>query len=161
MRADRTSVTVRTLVDHVIGESADDLRAWTRALEGCPAVTHTILAACPAEAHGGEKPTWFFPAGDPDAAIAQLRCVACGTATDVLDSSEHWTFPHTWACLSCSQSMAEVVLGLHAEDASEDALGPVVTWLAVTVRCTSCGRLDGLTDMYVAHVPLETIVSSF
>jgi len=151
---------VRTSVDHVIGESADDLRTWTRKLDGCPPVTHTILAACPNEAHGAERPTWFFPAGDADEGIAQLRCVSCGTPTDILDSADHWTFPHVWTCLTCAQSMAEVVLGLHAEDPSE-GYDQVVTWLAITLRCTTCGRLDGLTDMHVANVPLETIVSSF
>ena len=154
-------MTVRTTVDHVIGESADDLRAWTRSLDGCPPVTHTILAACPAPSHGLEKPTWFFPTGEADEGIAQLRCVSCGLATDILDSAEHWTFPHMWGCLTCGQSMAEVVLGLHAEDKSEDASGPLVSWLAVTLRCTTCGRLDGLTDMYVANVPLEAIVAGF
>jgi hypothetical protein len=154
-------VTVRTQVDHLIGETSDDLRSWTRSLAGCPPVTHTLLAACPAPAHNGEKPTWFFPSADADEGVAQLRCVACGTATDVMDSGDHWTYPHVWACLSCGQSMGEVVLGLHAEDDSEDASGPFVTWLAVTVRCIGCGRIDGLTDMHVPHVALETIASSF
>ena len=154
-------MTVRTQVDHVIGESSDDLRAWTRKLDGCPPVTHTILAACPAESHGAERPTWFFPAGDPDEGIAQLRCVGCGTPTDVLDSADHWTYPHVWACLTCGQSMAEVVLGLHAESSVGDIPEPIVDWLAVTLRCTTCGRLDGLTDMHVDNVPLETIAATF
>jgi hypothetical protein len=36
--------------------------------------------------------------------------------------------------------------------------GEHVTWVALAVRCTECGRIDGLTDMVLPGTPLTEVL---
>ena len=63
-----------------------------------------------------EPSTWFYVEADAETAVARHRCMSCGDSRDVLDSAEHWNFPRMWACPSCSQSIAEIAAGLHADE---------------------------------------------
>ncbi len=163
-RADISDMTVPATGDAPMGAHVDDLHAWVRTLAGCPPVTHTLQATCQHPAYGGEALTWFFVEASAVDAIARLRCVACGRAIDVLDSGARWSYPPMHACAGCAQSMVEVVVGVHTEAATgvdvaieADGTGGPVTWAAVTCRCVTCGRLEGLTDMWVDPVPLERL----
>ncbi len=149
-------MTLHTTHDRQVpkGDDSDDLRAWLRGLEGCPPITHTLVASCTAAAHGEDRPTWFYVESDAAAGVVRRRCVACGLATPVLDSEQHWTHPPMHACGSCRQSMVEVAFGVHAEPAVAGG-EPLVRWLAVAVRCVMCGRIDGVADMHVPGVPLD------
>jgi uncharacterized Zn finger protein len=57
-----------------------------------------------------------------------------------------------WACGSCGQSIAEVVVGLSVED------GEHVTWAVVGARCVECGQVVGLTDMVLPRTPLTEVL---
>jgi hypothetical protein len=153
-------VTLQRLADHRIGEDSDDLLQWLSTLEGCPSVEVTTLAACQNEAHGDDKPTWFYVEADAAAGAARRRCLACGDLHHLLDSAAHWPEGvHTQMCPTCRQSMFEVGAGLHTVPGA-DADQPVVTWAAVATRCVTCSRVNGLTDMFVPGVPVAHVVAA-
>jgi hypothetical protein len=145
-------VVMRTVGTRHTAEDTEDLAVWVRGLTGCPAVTQTAFASCTHPSHGDEPATWFYAEGDAEAGVARLRCLAGGHAHDILDSAEHWTFPHVWACISCSQSIAEVVYGIHDEAGT-------AKWLVVAVRCVECGDVAGLTDMVLGDMPLDDLLA--
>lgn len=137
------------VLDVVTGASADDLRAWTLALEGGPVVTHVQVQHCRhVAAHGDERPFWFFAEADPRAGLIRLRCVGCGESRGLFDSEARWSYPPMHACTTCSQSMMEIAVGVHAEQSAGGG-SPVVTWAAVGARCVMCGRIEGLTDVFL------------
>ncbi|MDQ1709942.1 MAG: hypothetical protein QOG49_1327, partial [Frankiaceae bacterium] len=141
-------------------EDADDLTAWLHTLEGCPSVQVTTLATCANESHGAEPPTWFYVEADSAAGVARRRCLGCGTVHHILDSEANWTAGiHTSACPTCAQSMFEVAAGLHTASSPQPA-APVVTWLARGGRCVTCGRVDGLTDMFVPNLPIAEVLAA-
>lgn len=146
--------------DAVRGESADDLRAWLSALTGGPAVSHTLVAACRADSHEADPPTWFYVEADAAAGVARRRCVGCGQVAVTLDSDQRWSHPPMHACTGCGQSLMEFAAGLHTEPAADPGGEPLVTWLAIAARCVGCGRIDGLTDLVVAEAPLSEIAGA-
>ena len=75
----------------------------------------------------------------------------------MLDSERLWSYPPMWACRSCGNSICEVAFGVHAEGSAHDSGRPLVSWLAVGVRCVACGRLDGITDVVVPDLPLDEV----
>jgi hypothetical protein len=133
-------------------ETAEDLATWVRGLTDCPPINHTIIAICSDASHGDEPASWFYVEADADAGVARLRCLSGGHVNGVLDSAEHWTFPHVWSCQGCGQSIAEVVYGIH-EDAS------IARWLVVAVRCVECGDVYGVTDIVTGDVPLDELLA--
>jgi hypothetical protein len=146
-------VVMRTTGNRHSAEDADDLAVWVRGLEGCPPITQTAIALCRHASHGDEPATWFYVEADPEAGVARLRCLSGGHVSELLDSAANWTFPSAWACISCSQSIAEVVYGIN-DDAG------TASWLAVAVRCVECGDVAGVTDMVLGAVPLDTLLAS-
>jgi hypothetical protein len=144
---------MRTVGTRHTAEDAEDLATWVRGLDGCPPVTQTTLATCSAPSHGDEAATWFYVEADAEAGVARLRCLAGGHPRDLLDSADHWTFPGVWACTSCSQSIAEVVYGIHAE-------GDRASWLLMAARCVECGDVAGLTDIMLGDQPVDEILAS-
>lgn len=143
---------LRTVAGRRTGESADDLESWLVQLQGCPDVTRTVIATCPNPSHDPDPATWFYVEADPNEAVARHRCVSCGQSRHVLDSAEHWTFPHMWACPNCSQSIAEIAAGLHVEAADH------VSWVALAARCVECGTIDGLTDFHIDPMPSTEVL---
>ena len=151
---------LQRLHDHRTGEDADDLKAWLHTLEGCPSVEVTALATCGNEAHGDERPTWFYVEADGSVGVARRRCLGCGSVHHVLDSQANWPpGVHTSSCPTCAQSMFEVAAGMHTASSPAGA-APVVSWLALGVRCVTCGRVDGLTDMFVPNLPIADVVAA-
>lgn len=151
---------LQRLHDHRTGEDADDLKAWLHTLEGCPSVEVTALASCSNESHGNERPTWFYVEADGSAGVARRRCLACGNVHHVLDSQANWpSGVHTSSCPTCAQSMFEIAAGMHTAS-SPDGAPPVVTWMALGVRCVTCGRVDGLTDMFVPNLPIADVIAA-
>jgi hypothetical protein len=143
---------MRTAGNRHTAEDTEDLAIWVRGLTGCPAVTQTTFAMCSHTSHGDEPATWFYVEADADAGVARLRCLAGGHVSDVLDSAEHWTYPGVWSCQSCSQSIAEVVYGIHDETGT-------ATWLVVAVRCVGCGDVAGVTDLVINDAPLDELLA--
>jgi hypothetical protein len=153
-------VTLQRLHDHKTGEDADDLLTWLQSLPECPSVDVTALATCRNTAHGDDRPTWFYVEADAAAGIARRRCLACGVVHHMLDSQQHWQpGVHTASCPTCAQSMFEVGAGMHTEPGNSPDQ-PVVTWVALGVRCVTCGRVDGITDMFVPGVPLAGVTAT-
>jgi hypothetical protein len=146
-------VVMRTTGNRHSAEDAEDLATWVRALTGCPPVTQTALAMCKHPSHGEEPATWFYVEGDSEAGVARLRCLSGGHVAEVLDSADRWTFPSAWACVSCSQSIAEVVYGINDEAGT-------AKWLAIGVRCVECGDVAGLTDIMLGEVPIDELLAS-
>jgi hypothetical protein len=146
-------VVMRTLGTRHSAEDAEDLATWVRQLTGCPPITQSSVAMCSHPSHGDDPATWFYVEADAEAGVARLRCLSGGHAIDVLDSGEHWTFPGAWACVSCSQSIAEVVYGIHDEAGT-------AKWLIVAVRCVECGDVAGVTDIVLGEVPLDDLLAS-
>ncbi len=135
------------------GENVEDLRAFLNDLpDGAPDISETVVLAC--RNHGDENPSWTYVEADAEAGVARRRCLQCAESISLLDSELRWTHPMMWSCGTCSQSIAEVAVGLSAPD------GDHVEWLAVAARCVECGRIDGLTDMIVDGRPLGEVVSS-
>lgn len=145
---------LRTVAGRRTGEDVEDLQTWLRALEGCPTVTHATLAVCDSDFHGGDVATWFYVEADPEAGVARRRCLACARVRPVLDSEECWTYPPTWSCPNCGDSIAEVAFGLHVDGGTE------VTWLAMGVRCVECGTVAGVTDAVIPPTPVATVLAS-
>jgi hypothetical protein len=146
-------MTLRTVAGRRTGENAEDLRDWLTGLEGCPAISHTVLTSCPNPVHGDEPATWFYVEADAGASVARRRCLSCGTTTDTLDSAEHWNIPRMWSCPGCSQSIGEVAAGFHSDDDAR------VSWVALAIRCVECGGIDGLTDFNVEPAPVDEIAA--
>jgi hypothetical protein len=144
---------MRTIGNRHTAEDTEDLAIWVRELSGCPSVTQTTLATCSHPTHGDEPATWFYIEADAEVGLARLRCLSGGHTKDVLDSGEHWTFPGMWSCLGCSQSIAEVVFGIHDETGT-------AKWLVIGARCVNCGDVAGLTDMVLGEVPLDDLLAS-
>ena len=145
---------LRTVAGRRTGETADDLQAWLRGLEGCPEISRTVLTTCPNEIHADEPATWFYVEADATEAIARRRCLSCGHSNDVLDSGEHWSAPRMWSCSGCGQSIAEVAAGLHVEGADD------VTWVALAARCVECGYIEGLTDFNVDPTSVDALAAN-
>jgi len=136
----------------VLGEDAMDLRAYLQTLTGCPPITDTFSLRC--EGHGAEAGNWFYVEADPEKGIARRRCTACAQVNALLDSNEHWSFPAMHSCAGCGQSLMELAVGVHTTAAVDRA---EVHWLALAGRCVACGRIDGLTDLYVDGVALDLV----
>jgi hypothetical protein len=147
------TVVMRTIGSRHMAEDAEDLANWARGLTECPPVTQTALAACTHSSHGDEPATWFYVEADAEAGVARVRCLSGGHSRDILDSADHWTFPGVWSCLSCSQSIAEIVYGVHDDAGTAD-------WLVMTARCVECGDVTGLTDFVLADVPVDDILAA-
>jgi hypothetical protein len=145
-------VVIRTAGTRHTAENAEDLTTWVRELTNCPPITQTTIAICSNVAHGDDPASWFYVEADAEAGVARLRCLSGGHVNELLDSAEHWTFPHVWSCMSCSQSIAEVVYGIHDEDG-------IAKWLAVTVRCVECGDVAGVTDIVTGDLPLDELLA--
>jgi hypothetical protein len=129
----------------------NDLVEWVRQLSGCPTITDAKVAACTHPAHTDDATPWFYVEADPNEGVARLRCIADGQVQELLDSGERWTYPKAWLCPACSQSIAEVVYGIHTTDG-------IARWLVVTVRCVECGEIGGVTDVVVNDVPIDALV---
>jgi hypothetical protein len=145
---------LRTIAGRRTGEDVEDLQSWLRGLEGCPPVTRTTLAVCPGESHGVDAATWFYVEADADAGVARRRCIACARVTPLLDSEDRWTYPPTWACPNCGDSIAEVAFGLHLEGSVD------VTWIAIGVRCVECGTVAGVSDVAIAPTPVDAVLGA-
>ena len=146
-------MTLRAMSGRTKAESVDDLSTWLQSLTGCPTVNHTVAATCANPRHEEEPATWFYVEADRAEGVARMRCLSCGTARSLLDSEERWTYPSTWACLECAQSIAEVAFGLHLEDDGS------VSWAAMGVRCVNCGDLTGVAD-FVVHGTVDEITAA-
>jgi hypothetical protein len=144
-------VVMRTLGTRHTAEDIEDLAIWVRDLDGCPKVTQTTLGMCGHPSHTEEPATWFYVEADAENGVARLRCLSGGHVNDLLDSAENWTFPHVWSCISCSQSIAEIVYGIHDDNGT-------AKWLAVAARCVECGDVAGLTDMVISDVPVDDLL---
>jgi hypothetical protein len=145
-------VALRSVGPRLISENVNDVVEWVLRLPGCPPVTETKVANCAHPTHSGEDAAWFYVEGDPEEGVARLRCLAGGHVNEVLDSGEHWTYPGVWQCPACSQSIAEVVFGIHAVEGK-------ARWLVVALRCVECGEVAGITDMVVDNKPLEELLA--
>jgi hypothetical protein len=145
-------VALRSVGPRLISEHVDDVVEWVKRLPGCPPVTYTKVAACSHPTHGEEPALWFYVEGDAEAGVARLRCLSGGHIIDLLDSAEHWTYPGVWLCPACSQSIAEVVYGIHTTDDR-------ARWLVVAVRCVECGEVSGVTDMVAGDIPIDELLA--
>jgi hypothetical protein len=143
---------MRTAGNRHTAEDTEDLATWVRGLTDCPPVTQTTFAMCSHASHGDEPATWFYVEADAEAGVARLRCLAGGHVSDLLDSAEHWTYPGVWSCPSCSQSIAEVVYGIHDEAGT-------ATWLVMALRCVECGDVAGATDVLTGEMPLDELLA--
>jgi hypothetical protein len=54
--------------------------------------------------------------------------------------------------VSCSQSIAEVVYGIHDETGN-------ARWLVMAVRCVECGDVAGVTDIVTGDMPLDELLA--
>jgi hypothetical protein len=133
-------------------ESVEDLAAWVTQLTGCPPVTDTKIATCSHPLHADDQASWFYVEGDPSVGVARLRCIAGGHVHELLDSADHWTYPHAWECPACSQSIAEVVYGINEVQG-------VAQWMVVAARCVECGEVAGITDLVLANVPMADLLA--
>ena len=147
-------MTLRTKSGRTTAESVDDLGRWLRDLAGCPTVNHTMTLTCVQPRHD-EPATWFYVEADRREGVARLRCLGCGGARSLLDSEERWTYPATWCCPTCGQSIAEVALGLHLED------DDTATWAALGVRCVNCGDLSGAADFVLPGLTADEVSTAF
>lgn len=149
---------LRTVAGVRTGEDSSDLCGWLKQLDACPPVSRTLTARCTAPGHGDEELTWFYVEADARDGIARRRCIACGAIVALLDSAEHWRHVPMWSCRSCAQSIAEVAVGVHVATGDDDE--PRATWLAVGVRCVQCGRLEGVTDLFVPGLSLAEVATA-
>jgi ribosomal protein S27AE len=141
---------LRTAQGVTTGEDVEDLRAFLSRLPEAPPVHETVVLAC--ANHEDDRPTWTYVEADPAAGVARRRCLQCAQTVFLLDSEQRWTHPPMWSCGSCHQSIAEVAVGLSAED------GEHVTWAVVGARCVECGRVGGLTDFVLPGTPLAEVL---
>ena len=143
---------LRNVGPRLTAEDVDDLVAWVSHLSGCPTVTDTKIAICAHPLHDDEAASWFYVEGDAHEGVARLRCIAGGHVHELLDSADHWTYPKAWQCPACSQSIAEVVYGIHTEQ-------DIASWLVVAARCVACGDVNGITDLVVPGVPIQELLA--
>ena len=146
-------MTMRTAHGQRKAESVEDLKSWLRDLTGCPAISRVVTAKCERPVHGDEPGTWFYVEADVHEGVARLRCLGCADVKPVLDSAERWTFPAAWSCPECSQSIAEIAYGVHAD-------GDTATWMALAARCVECSSVQGLTDIVVPAAAIDDFVAS-
>ena len=146
-------MTLRAVSGRTTAESVEDLTTWLQRLSGCPTVNHAVATACANPGHD-EPATWFYVEADRAEGVARMRCLSCGTTRSLLDSEDRWTYPPTWSCRECSQSIAEVAFGMHLED--DDS----VSWVAVGVRCVNCGDLSGVADFVVPSRSLDEVTAA-
>ena len=146
-------MTLRAVSGRTRAESADDLQTWLQQLAGCPTVNHTVAAVCRNPTHD-EPATWFYVEADRAEGVARMRCLSCGATRSLLDSEARWSFPPTWSCRECAQSIAEVAFGMHLEN--DDS----VTWAAVGVRCVNCGDLSGVADFVVPGGNVDEVTAA-
>ncbi|MDQ6650183.1 MAG: hypothetical protein M3Z02_08715 [Actinomycetota bacterium] len=154
---------LRTVAGVRTGEDSQDLCDWLKSLDDCPRVTRTLTAHCAGPAHDGEALTWFYVEADARHGIARRRCLACGSVVALLDSAARWEHTPMWSCRSCAQSIAEMAVGVHVRsdgDLDDGSADERATWLAVGVRCVQCGRLDGVTDLFVPGLSLAEIAAA-
>jgi ribosomal protein S14 len=142
---------LRSVAGAPTGEDVEDLRGWLLGLTGGPEVHQTVVLHC--DQHDDESATWAYAEADARSGLARRRCLACGAARSLLDSADRWTHPPMWACPGCSQSIAELAVGLSLPD------GEHVRWLALAARCVHCGRLAGLTDALLPDEPLAEVLA--
>lgn len=146
-------MTLRTIAGQQSAETHEDLAHWVMELTGCPPITRTVVAQCTRPAHGDDPAQWFYAEADASEGVARLRCLACADVRSILDSAERWTFPQTWSCGNCRQSIAEVVFGVSEQDG-------VARWMLVAARCVSCGQVAGLTDMVVPNIAADVFAAT-
>jgi hypothetical protein len=144
---------MRTVGTRERAESVEDLFGWLRGMTDCPPIGPTSVAQCFHPSHGDEPATWFYVEADGEEGVARLRCVAGGHVHELLDSAERWTFPGAWACLACSQSIAEVVYGISERGGKAD-------WLAMAVRCVECGDVAGVCDLVLPSMDLALLLGA-
>ena len=147
-------MTLRAVSGRTTAESVEDLTRWLRDLTGCPPVNSTMVVTCAQPRHD-EPAVWFYVEADRAEGVARLRCLGCGGTRSLLDSAERWTYPATWCCGSCGQSIAEVAYGMHLDDDES------VHWVAVGVRCVNCGELGGVADFVVPGLSIEEVRAAF
>lgn len=130
------------------GDESEDLLTWLTALQGCPPITQARLLRCEID----DREFCGFIQADSRIGVARRRCVACATATDLLDSAQRWSYPDTYECLSCQQSLVELAIGVSTDDDRH------ASWLALAARCVGCGRIAGMTDRLVSGIALEEVL---
>jgi hypothetical protein len=141
---------LRTVQGIATGEDVEDLRSFLSKLPGSPEVHETVVLGC--DNHEDERPTWMYVEADAREGVARRRCLQCAQSVPLLDSADRWTHPPMWACGTCSQSIAEVAVGLSVREDEK------VTWVVLGARCADCGRIDGLTDFVLAPTPLTQVL---
>lgn len=141
---------LRTVSGVPTGEDVEDLRAFLSKLPESPEVHETVVLAC--GNHEDDRPTWMYVEADPRNGVARRRCLQCAQSVALLDSEQRWTHPPMWSCGTCTQSIAEVAVGLSIAD------GEHVTWVVIGARCADCGRIDGLTDLVLPGTPLTEVL---
>jgi hypothetical protein len=90
------------------GDESADLLPWLTALTDCPAITEARVLRCEQE----DREFCGFVQADPRSGVARRRCVACAAVTDLLDSTERWSYPATYECPGCQQSLVELAVGV-------------------------------------------------
>jgi hypothetical protein len=130
------------------GDESADLLDWLTALSGCPPITQARLLRCDVD----DREFCGFVQADARIGVARRRCVACATATDLLDSAERWSFPDTYECPGCQQSLVELAVGISADGDRR------AEWVALAARCVGCGRIAGLTDRLVSGLAVEELL---
>ena len=80
--------------------------------------------------------------------------MACAAVTDLRDSGERWTYPDTFACVACRQSLVELAAGISTNEQGR------ARWLALAARCVGCGRITGLTDVLLEDVEMDELLAS-
>lgn len=135
------------------GEDSADLESWLTQLKDCPAISQTVVMSCPNAKHADEPGRWFYVEADARESVARRRCLSCGDTVHVLDSADHWNFVHMWSCPGCSASIAEIGVGLHADDGDE------ISWVVLAARCVECGTIDGLTDFSIDPMPAAEVLA--
>lgn len=133
------------------GEETNDLLTWLEGLTDCPPITQPVLLRC--ERHESDPIFCGYVQADPRTGVARRRCVACAEVTDLLDSGEWWTYPDTYECLGCRQSLVELAIGVSVPHDGR------AEWLALAARCVGCGRISGLTDLMIDGLPLDEVLA--
>ncbi len=146
---------LRTTARATTAENVDDVKGWLRALDAPFTVTETVTLVC--DAHGDTRPTWSYVEADARAGVARRRCLSCASTVDVLDSRDRWSWPAMWCCQGCGQSIAELVAGLAC---TGDGASEHVDRVALATRCVECGRVDGVADLLVPHLPVDEVLAA-
>ena len=134
------------------GDESVDLLTWLSGLTDCPPVTQPALLRC--EKHEKDPVFCGYVQADARSGVARRRCVACAEVTDLFDSGERWTYPETYECIGCRSSLVELAVGISTADDGNAG------WLALAARCVGCGRISGLTDVTIAHRPVDEVLAA-